>query len=120
MEQFKIDCSILGIKPILIETQNNNDFEQQIMTSSKYSDDDYGPTLNLLCENLSLKYKILRKKVEIKPENTKNKNFIYYESHLRLKLPKNYNYIVLNELCKNIIFIYLKIYSKPTKNTYIR
>jgi hypothetical protein len=104
-ETFIKDCAEIGVKPIVIETQNNNIFENQIMTSSKYSGSHYSLVLNQLVSFFeNKKYTILRKKVEIQPELQKNEEHIYYESHIRLKLPKNFEYQPLIELCTETNF----------------
>jgi hypothetical protein len=66
IETFIEHCKEIGVKPIIIETQNNNVFEQQIMTSSKYSGSHYLLKLDELVSFFEdKKYTILRKKVEI-------------------------------------------------------
>ena len=99
LEDFIEDCKIIGVKPIVIETQNNNDFGLQVMTSSKHSGDSYEETLSDIVAYFSNKYTILRKKVEIQPTNVINKTHIYYESHLRLKLNKDFDANGIKELC---------------------
>ena len=97
--EFINDCNINGVKPVMIETQNYiGNIGHQIMTSSKHSGDNYLDTLNKISLLFEPKYKIIRKKVEIKPESLKNNNYIYYESHLRLKLPIGYNISEIKEL----------------------
>jgi hypothetical protein len=93
IRQFCEDCKKLGVKPIVIETQKRNGFGIQVMTSSKYSDDHYQRELDLLVRTLTeMKYVILRRKVEIQPESfQKNPEFIYYECHIKLMLPRNMN-----------------------------
>ena len=101
LEIFKSDCEKIGVKPILIETQNYNKEQGiQIMTSSQHKGKDYKNTLKFLC-NAFNGYKILRKKVEILPVSKKNIDHIYYESHLRLVLPKDYNLEIIRNLCKS-------------------
>lgn len=98
-------CKEIGVKPIVIETQKENSFNNQVMTSSKYSDDHYLDTLRNISSSLKDKsYKILRQKVEIRPLEVKHNNFIYYESHLRLKLDKDFDYTNLKLLCKELNF----------------
>jgi len=119
IEKFKIDCKEIGVKPIVIEIQNEDLFEKQVMTSSKYIGDDYTIELGLLTSALVHKgYEIIRQKVEIKPEENKHKDFIYYESHFRLKFPKvvgfkfnilerlrnELNGYALSDLCKELNF----------------
>ena len=97
--EFINDCNINGVKPVMIETQNYiGNIGHQIMTSSKHSGDNYLDTLNKISLLFEPKYKIIRKKVEIKPESLRNNNYIYYESHLRLKLPIGYNISEIKEL----------------------
>lgn len=109
------DCQILGVKPIIIETEKEEVFNNQVMTSSKYKDDNYTETLNKLSKSLIDKgYHLLRQKVEIRPLSIKHKNHIYYESHLRLKLSKEFNRNVLIDLCKNHNFHLSKNLFKKT------
>lgn len=104
LENFKLFCEEIGVKPIIIETQNKNFFQNQVMTSSKHTGSHYLFTLNDLVSKLESKYKIIRKKVEIQPEITKHTEHIYYETHLRLKLPINFDYTDLNNVCDNLNF----------------
>jgi hypothetical protein len=65
-------CKEIGVKPILIETQNTNSFGVQLMTSSKHSSYTYHGALINISNSLENKgFKIIRKKVEIEP----NKKF---------------------------------------------
>lgn len=99
--KFRIDCNEIGVKPILIETEKSGEFNNQVMTSSKYSDDDYHETIFKTINALGNKgYEILRVKVEILPLITKHSNFIYYESHLRLKLEKGFDRSLLLGICE--------------------
>jgi hypothetical protein len=117
IETFIEHCKEIGVKPIIIETQNNNVFEQQIMTSSKYSGSHYLLKLDELVSFFEdKKYTILRKKVEIQPEKKKNDEHIYYETHLRLKLPRNFNYEPLIKLCAETNFHLSKNLFKKDKN----
>lgn len=106
IEQFKKDCSNINVKPIVIDTQKG---EVQVMTSSQHNNNFYIETLNDIKNKLiGLRYDILRCKVEIKPENIKHHNFIYYESHLRLKLPKIFDSTLLKQKCKESKFHFSK------------
>lgn len=97
---FRNVCKKIGVKPIIIDTQNND--YNQIMTSSKHIDSNPIYFLNKISFFLKKEgFKILRKKVEKKPENIKDINFIYYESHLRLKLPLDFDLSKLNIFCSN-------------------
>ena len=117
IETFIKDCKEIGVKPIIIETQNNNKYENQIMTSSKHSGSHYSLMLNQLVSFFEdRKYSILRKKVELQPELNKNEEHIYYESHLRLKLPKNYEYAPLIKLCDETNFHLSKNLFKKDEN----
>lgn len=102
INQFKIDVTEMGLKPIIIETQRDKSLDYQVMTSSKYNKLDWAFELNKICCDLFSKgYEIVRKKVEIVPEQWYDHELhIYYETHLRLKLPKEFDYTSLNELCK--------------------
>lgn len=103
IEKFKKDCTLLDVKPIIIETEEGEKYGQQVMTSSKYSSDsylDYLDTLHNLFLDLVLKgYVVIRQKVEISPKEEKHQNHKYYESHLRLKLPKDFNRRDLLGIC---------------------
>lgn len=103
LSQFITDCNVIGVKPIIIETEPPSEFEQQVMTSSKHNGDDYKETLSNLIDKLK-NYKIVRSKVEIQPETTKHPTHQYYESHLRLRLPKDYNRDIISDLCKKLDF----------------
>ena len=105
INRFIKDCNDNGVKPVMIETQNyNNEMGQQIMTSSKHNNDDYLNTLGNISNIFKSKYKIIREKVEIQPLPTKNENHIYYESHLRLKLPIGFDISHIKELCHKYNF----------------
>lgn len=102
IEKFKKDCNELNVKPIVIQTQNKADFANQVMTSAKYEADDFTLSLNELLSNLKkLRYNVIRAKVEKQPENSQDPRFIYYESHIRIRLPKNYDKSLLEHLCQN-------------------
>src|SRR5688572_3503242 len=91
-EAFKADCQDIGVKPIVIETQRENVFNDQVMTSSKYREGDYMEKLEEITEGLRNKgYHIVRKKVEIYPGREKHESHLYYETHFRLKLPKGFD-----------------------------
>lgn len=99
--KFIEDCKNINVKPIIIETQNqHDDFGIQVMTSSKHTGENYIDVIEDIALKLS-HYNILRKKIEIQPEVTKHHNHIYYESHLRLKLDKNFDYAPLKKLCNS-------------------
>ena len=55
LNKFIDDCSSLKVKPVFIQTENINQFENQIMTSSKYRGDNYTEIL----KDLSSKGRIL-------------------------------------------------------------
>jgi uncharacterized protein (TIGR00730 family) len=110
--QFIKDCEEFGCKPIVIETQREEKTGIQVMTSDKFNGDSYEIYLKNIVNFFEYRgYKILRKKIEILPEQTKHKDFIYYESHFRLKLPKNIVPVVLSLLkshCKTFNWHYSK------------
>lgn len=95
LEQFKVDCKTLGVKYVAIDLQRT----KQLMTSSTgIYEDGYMDVAN---ELLGKSYVINRIKVEKYPDKYKrDENFIYYESHLRLKLPISYDLTKLDPLCK--------------------
>lgn len=102
VEKFIEDCKVIGVKPIVIEVENKELIERQVMTSSKHIAPSFEDTLLKLSEELTdLNYTIIRQKVEIQPEfQNKHRDFVYYETHFRLKLPKEFNRTVLIELCR--------------------
>lgn len=105
LDSFINDCTQIGVKPIVIETEKNNNFNNQVMTSSKYKGDDCLKVLKQISRSLKDKgYQIIREKVEIRPLPIKNKSHIYYESHFRLKLNKGFDRSNLIVLCKDCNF----------------
>lgn len=102
------DCHTIGVKPIVIETEKEEVFDHQVMTSSKHKDDNddqYFLTLASIANQLKDKgYQIIREKVEIRPLPIKNNCHIYYESHFRLKLLKDFDRSTLKVLCKDCSF----------------
>ncbi|HEX5186505.1 MAG TPA: hypothetical protein VFV86_06405 [Nitrososphaeraceae archaeon] len=98
VSKFVEDCKEIGVKPIIIETEKGEIFDNQVMTSSTNNNIH---NINEICYLLERKnYQILRKKVEKKPEKLKDPHFIYYETHFRLKLDKNFDRSNLVSLCK--------------------
>ena len=98
VEKFKSDCMDLGIKAVLIDTQKG---ETQMMTSSRHENEDYPGTLEILNRGLAEKgYRVLRNKVEKFPEENPDNEFIYYESHMRLRLGKGTDTSTLKMVCK--------------------
>jgi hypothetical protein len=98
VEKFKSDCYSIGVKPIVIETQNKNDFGYQVMTSSTHHSENYTSNLDRVVGELQfMGYDVIRQKVEREPERDsfgigiKHNPSLYYESHLRLKLPIGYD-----------------------------
>lgn len=90
IEKFKSDCQKFACKPIVIETQRNLEFGTQVMTSDKYTGNSYERILKRTVSNFqSAGYKILREKVEIFPQAQRHPDHLYYESHIRLTLPKD-------------------------------
>ncbi len=117
IEKFKEDCVSIGVKPILIHTQNKNHIDEQVMTSSKYIGNDWKVKICKLTEQLyKLGYEVIRQKVEIQPDPiNKHSEFIYYEIHIRLKflldafksktLSNKIDYfMVLDNLCEKYNF----------------
>lgn len=102
--EFINNCDRLGLKPLIIETQNGSEFGNQIMTSNVWTGESYEERLAWTVKGLEeAGYKIIRKKVEIQPEETKHKDFLYYETHFRIKVPKNPDPVamsLLNSKCK--------------------
>lgn len=105
IQEFKTYCESIGVKAIVIETENTDATQgYQVMTSSKHEGDDYLITVGGIAFKLANKYKVLRKKVEIQPEEIKHPEHIYYESHLRLKLPLGFDFTPYNAFVKDCGF----------------
>lgn len=110
-------CKEINVNAIVIETEKEGVFNNQVMTSSKHVDENYLFVLNDISNKLQeVGYNILRKKVEIRPLFEKNKNHIYYESHLRLKLKRDFDRSILINLCKNSNFHLSKNFFKKDKD----
>lgn len=89
----------MDVKPILIALGN----QTQLMTSSKhrYSGDMRDILVPMYTKlQFDMGYRVMRMKVEKRPEFIKDVNFKYYETHLRLALPKEYDYTNLKKLCQ--------------------
>jgi hypothetical protein len=111
IDLFINDCKSINVKPIVIETEKDNFFNNQVMTSSKHCGENCLEVLDKISSSLTCKgYEIIRKKIEIRPLEVKNDHFIYYESHLRLKLDKQFDcqftdvYTNLRKICKELNF----------------
>lgn len=101
---FEEDCKRIGVKPIIIETENKDvRKDKQVMTSSKHSGfgaEWYSMAAIKTLGLMEMGYKIVRVKVEIQPDPQININHVYYESHIRLRLPKHFGKIEkLKEFC---------------------
>ena len=103
LDLFKNDCTIINVKPIIIETENNGDYEYQTMTSFKHEDINYVNTLNKSLDFLSINHKILRSKVEIQPEIQKHISHLYYESHFRLKLNNDFDKNIIKKVQNEVL-----------------
>lgn len=104
INQFKTDCDSIGVKPIVIDLQDNNQNSIMIdvMTSSKHSCSNYDLISSHIKNKLiKLGYDIKRVKVEVNPFYYNIENVsgdIYYESHVRI-ITNNDNIIKLREIC---------------------
>lgn len=93
IQKFKNDCKFLNVKPIVIGMELIG--EKQVMTSSKHSSENYHIVVDELTTKIkNLGYDILRVKVEKYPDMIKDKNHIYYESHLRVVFVKELEYML--------------------------
>lgn len=89
--RFQETCAAIGVKSIVIETENAGEFHNQVMTSHSFKADNYVETMESVAKSLTeAGFTIIRKKVEMEPGDIKHPDHIYYESHLRLKLPLDY------------------------------
>lgn len=117
VNKFVSDCKNIGVKPIVIETIIGNN---QVMTSSVHEGYDYLNVMNAIKFGLlKLKYDVVRCKIEAKPEQEINPNFIYFETHLRLKLNKNANYDHIFSICKERKFhVSRNLFKKDSEYNY--
>jgi len=98
IEKFKKVCQKIGAKPVLIDVTSS----KQLMTSSKHKgvDKEYVSELMWMLRHLRGNgFHVSRSKIEIRPEKVKHKDFKYYESHIRLTLPKDFDKTQLINLC---------------------
>jgi hypothetical protein len=106
IDKFKTDCNSIGVKPIVIDLQDNNEnsIMMDVMTSSKHRCPNYKLISSYLKNKLiNLNYDIKRVKVEVNPFYYNIKNVtgeLYYESHVRV-IANNYNKDNLKVICKN-------------------
>ena len=105
LNRFKEVCKSFNVKPLVIAT---GDYDQ-VMTSSIYKTD-YIDNFHFHLHDLSMKfesegYNVLRKKVEIMPSIVQHKDHIYYESHVRIKIPNvsqdriDYHHELIDVIC---------------------
>jgi hypothetical protein len=88
IDKFVSDCSSIGCKPILIDTGVGN----QLMTSDRFDGYLWTEELVRILTSLSeLGYTIIRSKVERPPRPDLASPVVYFESHIRLKLPLDYD-----------------------------
>ena len=84
LESFKKDCVEFGCKPILIELVNQDYKDNQLMTSQKFSHNNWELEVDNIKEKLiSKNYNILRIKVEELP--VPGNDYKYLETHVRVK-----------------------------------
>jgi hypothetical protein len=97
IEKFKKDCQLIGVKPIVIDTQNT---EQQVMTSKVFKEDYYSfvPTTPKRLEAMG--YEVLRRKYELNPYKYNLDNIVYLESHIRLVTNTVFDYKTINGICE--------------------
>lgn len=97
-------CKKSNVKPTLIVLPNGTYLNHTMFTSiiNDNSINNVLEKISLLCENfVDNGFKILRKKVEISPNddtfylNDKN----YYECHIKIS---DYDYLLLEKICKNL------------------
>lgn len=99
IEQFKLDCKSLGIKPIVIHLQIDSGKEEQVMTSKCYKEDYYSFTPTIPDRLRTLGYEIVREKYELNPfKYTDLSECCYLESHIRIE---NINIGGVDLLCNN-------------------
>jgi len=104
-DNFINTCKEIGIKPIIIVVDEKNEMSNQVMTSSKHSGKYWKEVLNTLSKRLiTNNQKIIRQKVEIYPQEEKFESHLYYETHIRLKLKKDYDKTQLLYICKYMKF----------------
>jgi len=106
--KFQSDCRSIGVKPVIIEAENQGVFLYQLLTSSKHWAGHYRMTLDYTVHEMQLMgYKVIRQKVEIQPEVNKlgvgvmHPEHVYYETHMRLKIPRDFDIAPLKEKLKD-------------------
>lgn len=111
IESFKKNCEIVGVKPVVLDLDINDDVIKDVMTSSKHFGDNRSAFNE--CERIALElrnsgYKILRKKIETVPwhpmspiEIDKMPENCYFECHIPVSISKEEKYSLLGVLKKS-------------------
>lgn len=110
-DRFYSFCKKEGIKSILIDTGES----LQPMTSQKFVfNEDYVRSANKAFKIIDENFNVIRTKVEIEPFNKKFDSFVYYESHIRLVLDKQFDDTPVRRLCRKLNFHMSKNLLKST------
>ena len=111
IKSFKNSCETIGVKPIVLDLDINNDVIKDVMTSSKHFGDNRSAFNE--CERIALElrnhgYTILRKKIETVPwhpmvpiKMDKMPENCYFECHIPVSISKEEKYLLLNTIKKN-------------------
>ena len=114
IDEFKEDCSLVGVKPIVIDLEiNDGSILKDVMTSSKHFGDNrsaYEESERIVSELRNTGYKVLRNKIESVPwhpaapvisTGKEIPNGCYFESHIGVTIYPGQK-DELNEFVKNI------------------
>jgi hypothetical protein len=106
ISKFRYDCSMVGVKPLLIELQNLSErktLQKDVMTAKSFKGGDWKKELRDMAESFkTLGYEVLREKVEVNPYTfsiDRVSGSTYYESHVRI-VANNDNILTLATLCR--------------------
>lgn len=111
IDSFKKNCAEIGVKPIVLDLDINDDLIKDFMTSSKHFGDNrsaYNECDRIALELRKFGYTILRKKIETIPwhpmspsEMDKMPENCYFECHIPVSISKEEKYSLLNVIKKN-------------------
>jgi hypothetical protein len=92
IEKFKSDCLLVGVKPLLIELQNQagkKKLQTDVMTAKSFKEGDWVVELDKMVADFDkLGYEVIRRKVEVDPNHYGIESVTgdyYYESHVRVE-----------------------------------
>ena len=125
LDKFKEDCSIVGVKPIVIDLEiNDGSILKDVMTSSKFFGDNrtaYEESERIVRSLSSRGYKVVRNKIETVPWHSQAPSTLktykeipngsYFESHIGISIQPS-DKIKLSNFVKNLPDIYWSTYNQ--------